>query len=340
MITRIHREDGTGDKLLNEIKKLLPNVYSLATSRWVLNIECEFKGSVQLEIHASDEDITRYVKSRIENEAGLKRHVNGDLVLQDTIINTIVKNSHRILEDRLQQNPLFDYVARNWGGHACGKPEKAIKDLALDFLMDDLKVLGAGQVLLLGSGYRHFGYSQNTPKRFHGIHIVAYLGLADIVQILVELGGVELDSKDSNDRTPLSWAAWKGHETVVELLLAKAADVDSKDSSGRTSLLWAAGNGHEAVVKLLLEKTTDVDSKDISGWTPLLWAARCGREAVVKLLFEKAVEVDYRNEIGQTPLLLATICGHQAVVELLLEKTADIDTGDNYRRTPLMYAAL
>jgi hypothetical protein len=86
-------KDGTRDKFLNEIKKLLPNVYFLATSRWVLNIEREFEGSVKLEIRASDENITRYVKSRIENEARLKRHVRGHLVLQDTIINTIVKNS-------------------------------------------------------------------------------------------------------------------------------------------------------------------------------------------------------------------------------------------------------
>jgi ankyrin repeat protein len=41
---------------------------------------------------------------------------------------------------------------------------------------------------------------------------------------------------------------------VVKLLLEKAVDVDSKDSYGRTPLSWAAQNGHEGVVKLLLEK--------------------------------------------------------------------------------------
>jgi ankyrin repeat protein len=39
---------------------------------------------------------------------------------------------------------------------------------------------------------------------------------------------------------------------VVKLLLATdRVDPDSKDSNGRTPLWWAAGNGHEAVVKLL-----------------------------------------------------------------------------------------
>jgi ankyrin repeat protein len=37
----------------------------------------------------------------------------------------------------------------------------------------------------------------------------------------------------------------------VKLLLEKAADVDFKDDDGRTPLSWAARNGHEAVVKLI-----------------------------------------------------------------------------------------
>jgi ankyrin repeat protein len=65
-----------------------------------------------------------------------------------------------------------------------------------------------------------------------------------------------------NDQTPLSWAAEKGHEAVVKLLLDKNADVESKDTNGRTPLSWAAEEGHEAVVKLLLDKNADIESKD------------------------------------------------------------------------------
>jgi ankyrin repeat protein len=64
--------------------------------------------------------------------------------------------------------------------------------------------------------------------------------------------------------------------------------MESKPSNDRTQLLWAADGGYEAVVQLLLEKGVDLESKDIEyGQTPLLWAAEGRHEAVVKLLLEK-----------------------------------------------------
>jgi ankyrin repeat protein len=62
---------------------------------------------------------------------------------------------------------------------------------------------------------------------------------------------------------------------VVKLLLEKGAELESKNNDGQTPLSWAAGNGHEAVVKLLLEKGAELEIKDRNdGRTPLVWAAR------------------------------------------------------------------
>jgi ankyrin repeat protein len=71
---------------------------------------------------------------------------------------------------------------------------------------------------------------------------------------------------------------------VVKLLLEKAVDVDYENgnSNDRTPLLYAAANRHKAEVRQLLENAVNVDSKDAEyGRT-----AKNGYGAVVKLLLE------------------------------------------------------
>lgn len=54
--------------------------------------------------------------------------------------------------------------------------------------------------------------------------------------------------------------------------------------SALAPLSWAAKKGHEAIVKLLLEKDAEIEVKDKWGQTPLSWAAKKVREAVVRSL--------------------------------------------------------
>ena len=105
----------------------------------------------------------------------------------------------------------------------------------------------------------------------------------EVVKLLLE-EGAELESKDNDHRTPLSWASANGHEAVVKLLLEQGAELESKDNEGRTPLLRAAERGHKAAVMLLIEKGAELESKSSNDQTPLSWAAESGHEAVVRLL--------------------------------------------------------
>ena len=40
-----------------------------------------------------------------------------------------------------------------------------------------------------------------------------------VVKLLLDIGEVDVDWKDNDDRMPLSWAAEKGREAIVKLLL-------------------------------------------------------------------------------------------------------------------------
>jgi ankyrin repeat protein len=191
----------------------------------------------------------------------------------------------------------------------------------VDFLENDTKVEASSQALLTFKDDSY--YSQEFPRQMTALHLTAYFGAERATSFLLKKG-VKADSTDSYARTPLSYAAEKGHEAVVKLLLAtKGVNADSKATgrynAGKTPLSLAAKRGHEAIVKLLLAtKGVDADSKDSFGSTPLSYAAKEGHQDIVKLLLAtKGVDANSKDNIGQTPLSLAAKNWHEAVVKLL-----------------------
>jgi ankyrin repeat protein len=247
--------------------------------------------------------------------------------------------SNKEFESRLEQNAFLDYASRYWGQHARTVQEQVFEVASL-FLQDGNLVSCAVQTMSM-SGYKYTDYSQIFPRQATSVHLTARFGLLYLSERLLSQpsGNISIsaDSKDSYGRTPLSWAAERGHEAVVKLLLEDGAELESKDEDGQTPLSWAASKGHEAVVKLLLEKGAELESKSKYGQTPLSWAAEHGHEAVVKLLLEKGAELESKEKYGQTPLSWAALKGHEAVVKLLLEKGAKLESNDNkYGRTPLI----
>lgn len=84
---------------------------------------------------------------------------------------------------------------------------------------------------------------------------------------------------------------------MVKLLLEKGANLESKSYSGRTPLSWAAEKGHNAVMKLILEKDTKLESKNKSSdWTPLSLAVEKRYKTVIKLLLKKDTELEFKDK--------------------------------------------
>ena len=251
-------------------------------------------------------------------------------------------------EQRLQSNKLYDYASHNWGHHAREASKSCqgvIQGIIIEFLQKQAQVEASSQALIAVKRWpKDVGYSQKIPKQMTGLHLAAYFGVNNAVQLLI--GSNCLDSKDSYGRTPLLWAAIRGHDTVVQLLLATGqVDIDSKDKGvatpweGRTPLLYASRSGHKAIVQLLLEKGADIEAKDCNGQTPLSCAAEARHEATVQLLLEKGADIESKEHYSQTPLSQAAQFGHEAIVQLLLQKGADIESKSKFGQTPLSWAA-
>ncbi|KAJ7969994.1 E3 ubiquitin-protein ligase XBAT33-like [Quillaja saponaria] len=85
--------------------------------------------------------------------------------------------------------------------------------------------------------------------------------------------------------SPLHFAAAKGHNEIVALLLENGADVNSRNYCGQTSLMQACRYGHWEVVQTLLLFRCNVTRADyLSGRTALHFAAVNGHVRIIRLV--------------------------------------------------------
>ena len=173
------------------------------------------------------------------------------------------------------------------------------------------------------------------------LHTASEYNLISVVKTLLTQN-VLADQKDESSRTPLSIAAERGHELLVDLLVNRDdVDADSKDVRGNTPLFWAAAEGHEAVVEMLMNRDdVDVDSRNLQGHTPFSKAVKSGHERVARLLIVRDdVDADSRDCGGDTPLIKAAQYRFYAIIELLLKRN-DVDVNwRNHRGDSLFSVA-
>lgn len=160
--------------------------------------------------------------------------------------------------------------------------------------------------------------------------------------------GADIETIDSNGRTPLMWAATNGNAELAEMLLECNADPRVGNNRGRTALHLAAENNQLQVVRQLLKHGADPSAVSDGGWTPLHNAAQNGHEDIVQLLLERSKigakdTVDPNAELynGMTPLHWAAFNGHENVVRFLLAADPCVNTAvkDIFGRTPMLCAA-
>lgn len=88
---------------------------------------------------------------------------------------------------------------------------------------------------------------------FNPVHLASFENWPAIVEHLSAKYPMLIDALDGSGRSPISYAAEKGHAQIVRFLLEQGASPKSDDRIGLTPMHYAASNGHANVAKLLID---------------------------------------------------------------------------------------
>lgn len=147
--------------------------------------------------------------------------------------------------------------------------------------------------------------------------------------------GMNINTCDEIQWTPLMIASYYGYEDMADMLIHCGANIHHQDTGGYTSLHWAAFNGFAVIVNMLLKNRANVDARSNYGWTPLLQAASRGHLSVSLSLIEYGADINAASKDGWTPLHKAAANGHLPVVKLLLSRNANVNARSSDGTTAL-----
>lgn len=186
---------------------------------------------------------------------------------------------------------------------------------------------------------------ETKQTRETAFHYCAVAGNNDIMCEMIEhMSSTDMqkamNKQSSVGWTPLLIACHRGHEQLVNTLLANHARVDVFDTEGRSALHLAAERGYLEVCDALLTNKAFINSKSRNGRTALHLAAMNGYAHLVKFLIrDHNAVIDVLTLKKQTPLHLAAASGQIEVCRLLLELGANIDATDELGQKPIHAAA-
>lgn len=147
----------------------------------------------------------------------------------------------------------------------------------------------------------------------------AAVGDVDRLRALLSLRGSRAGEYAADGFTPLHLAAYFGREDAVQVLLEAGAPADAttRNAMANRPLHAAASGRHAGVIRLLVEAGADVNARQAGGWTALHAAAQHGDGDVVAKLLEAGARPESAADDGRSAADLAEAAGHAELASRL-----------------------
>lgn len=277
----------------------------------------------------------------------------------------------------LQSHPFLNYASHHWFSHArrvilAEDPSPMVLKVVARFKSSDSISISTDLLCMLAMPYFRFRRFKDceTRKRFP-LQVASYLGLEELVTVLLDhstgscpgmdtslviaaMGGdynirklllqygVQVSStrKPGGRYTALGDACWRGHLSVMKILIGHGAKINSPAWGTHPPLHAAAFVGDAITVDFLLMKGADVNARDCLGNTACHKATSCRSGIdIVKRLVDAHCDLKIANTFGQTALHCAVAVDNPIIVDFLLKEGADVNARGYNGRTACHEAA-
>ncbi len=186
-----------------------------------------------------------------------------------------------------------------------------------------------GEQLLQSTRKRRIREQNRPVEKFIEM---ATVGNIDEVNRAIEIG-VEIDEIGAKGHTALMAAAYYGHRSLVNVLLAAGADPnllsdDDGLATGMTALMLAAGSffasNRQHVAKLLIAGGADVNQRGAGGKTAIFYAALAGSGYTdcVEVLIAAGANLDLQDDRGHTVLSSVAAAENYPMFNILMQAGA------------------
>lgn len=164
-------------------------------------------------------------------------------------------------------------------------------------------------------------------ESFAPLHLAVMNMHIEIVAVLLETPGIELDAANDLLETPLHLAALNGDMTMIIKLLKAGASILLRDKLGRSPMHFAAMCpivNAVNVIKMLCEVGSSPIEKDAAGQTPMHKAAAEGNASAIEALIEMGGNPSEPDNKGVTPLHVAADNCHKDTILALVKAGANV----------------